>query len=83
MTDDAEMAELNREWRGGNGATNVLSFPGDHGGPGSFLLGDVVLAFETIVAEATEANISTGGSSNPSSGAWRASFIGLRPPDRR
>ena len=58
MTDDAEMAELNREWRGGNGATNVLSFPGDLGGPGSFLLGDVVLAFETIVAEATEADIS-------------------------
>lgn len=58
MTDDAEMAELNRAWRGGHGATNVLSFPGDLGGPGRFLLGDVVLALETIVAEATEANIS-------------------------
>ncbi len=58
MTDDAEMAELNREWRGGHGATNVLSFPGDLDGPGSFLLGDVALALETIVTEATEAEIS-------------------------
>ena len=58
MTNDAEMAELNREWRGGRGATNVLSFPGDLDGPGSFLLGDVALALETIVTEAKEAEIS-------------------------
>ena len=58
MTDDADDGGLNREWRGGNGATNVLSFPGDHGGPGRFLLGDVVLAFETIVTEAAIADIS-------------------------
>ena len=57
ITNDAEMAELNWEWRGAQGATNVLSFPGDLDGPGSFLLGDVVLALETIVTEATEADI--------------------------
>ena len=58
MTDDVTMAALNREWRGELGATNVLSFPGDLEGPGRFLLGDVVLALETIVTEAEIAEIS-------------------------
>ena len=58
MTDDVTMAELNREWRGGQGATNVLSFPGDLDGPGTLLIGDVALALETIVAEASDADIS-------------------------
>ena len=54
FTDDAHMRALNRRYRGKDSATNVLSFPAApidprHPGP---LLGDVVLAFETVAAEA-------------------------------
>jgi probable rRNA maturation factor len=54
LTDDAAMRSLNRAWRGVDAATNVLSFPntpiGRGGGP-SFI-GDIVLAYETVAAEA-------------------------------
>ncbi|HEX7970330.1 MAG TPA: rRNA maturation RNase YbeY, partial [Stellaceae bacterium] len=46
---------LNRQWRGKDVPTNVLSFPalGATPPPGApRLLGDVVLAFETVAAEA-------------------------------
>jgi len=58
LTDDAEMQALNRQWRGKDAPTNVLSFPaGDAPGePGS--LGDVVIAFETAAKEAEDENIS-------------------------
>jgi len=61
LTDDAEQRRLNRTWRGEDVPTNVLAFPGsDFGGalpPGApLLLGDVVLAFETVAREATEQN---------------------------
>lgn len=55
FSDDERMAELNRRWRGKEGPTNVLSFPamalapGDLPGP---MLGDIVLARETLAAEA-------------------------------
>ena len=54
LTDDTEMTELNRDWRGKDAPTNVLSFPaGDvPGEPGP--LGDVVIAFETTEREAGE-----------------------------
>jgi probable rRNA maturation factor len=62
LADDAEIADLNQKFRDREGATNVLSFPAlpDAGGmlyPAEpdgppILLGDVVLAFETISAEA-------------------------------
>jgi probable rRNA maturation factor len=57
LTDDAAMRALNRNWRGVDAPTNVLSFatktppekldeqPGRH-------LGDIVLAYETIRREA-------------------------------
>ena len=50
LTDDSAIRALNRNWRGVDAATNVLSFPtknaaGKH-------LGDIVLAFETIAREA-------------------------------
>jgi probable rRNA maturation factor len=56
LTDDAEQRRLNRDYRGKDAPTNVLSFPiGDAPpGGGPVLLGDVVLAFETVVREATE-----------------------------
>jgi probable rRNA maturation factor len=65
LTDDAEVRDLNRVYRGKDTPTNVLSFPGDDALPGKamtgawaegepFLLGDVVVALETTVAEAAE-----------------------------
>jgi probable rRNA maturation factor len=59
LTDDAEQRQLNRTYRGKDRPTNVLSFamadpaaPGPAGSP--VLLGDVVLAFETVAREAGE-----------------------------
>lgn len=55
FTDDASMRKLNAEWRGQDKPTNVLSFPafdlspGDPPGP---MLGDIVLARETVAREA-------------------------------
>lgn len=52
VSDDA-IRTLNRDYRGRDKATNVLSFPcGEPAGPGlPRLLGDVVLAFETVSRE--------------------------------
>lgn len=59
LTDDGEVREFNRRYRGQDKPTNVLSFPGVDVGsvlePGQpLLLGDVIVAYETTVAEATE-----------------------------
>jgi probable rRNA maturation factor len=48
FTDDAHIQRLNAAWRGKDKPTNVLSFP-QGAGP---LLGDVVLASETVAREA-------------------------------
>ena len=53
LVNDADIQILNREYRHKDKPTNVLSFPQD--GP---LLGDIVLALETITREATEKSIS-------------------------
>ena len=54
FTGDAAMAELNRRWRGKEGATNVLSFPGAGGAHADLpaALGDIVLAAGVVGAEA-------------------------------
>ena len=58
LADDAEQRHLNRIYRGKDTPTNVLAFP--QGAPGSprsdqpVLLGDVVLAFETVRREAAD-----------------------------
>jgi probable rRNA maturation factor len=57
LTDDNEMKELNRAWRGEDAPTNVLSFPAGEEAREPGVLGDVVLAHETILKEAREANI--------------------------
>lgn len=65
LADDALLHHLNRHYRGVDRPTNVLSFPGGAGaGPAPSaskgggagvpaMLGDVVLAVETVAAEAT------------------------------
>ena len=52
---DAEIQTLNRDYRGKDTPTNVLSFPDNGPAP---LLGDIVLAFETIQREAAEKSVS-------------------------
>jgi len=56
LTDDASIRVLNRDWRKLDKPTNVLSFPGSTpkiaGIPA--LLGDVVVAYETLAREADE-----------------------------
>ena len=55
LTDDESMRAINGRWRGIDKPTNVLSFPafplavGDRPGP---MLGDIVMARETVVREA-------------------------------
>jgi probable rRNA maturation factor len=59
LTDDAEQRVLNRDWRGIEKSTNVLSFPQIAPfGAVQGLLGDIVLARETVAREAGEMGIS-------------------------
>ncbi len=62
LADDGLVETLNRDYRGRDGATNVLSFSGlDEGGLGAgapVLLGDIVVAYETAVAEAGAEGVS-------------------------
>jgi len=65
LANDAAVHALNREWRGKDAPTNVLAFPActpqeiaaDAQSGMPLLLGDVVLALETCVAEADAAGI--------------------------
>ena len=53
LVDDAEQQALNKEWRGIDKPTNVLSFPQiEPFGPVAGILGDIVLARETLEREA-------------------------------
>jgi probable rRNA maturation factor len=56
LSDDSNVRALNARWRGIDRPTNVLSFPAvDAGAIGtSPLLGDIVVAFETVTGEALE-----------------------------
>ncbi len=66
LTDDAEVHQLNRDFRGKDKPTNVLSFPQvqedlleglANSDNGEILLGDIVLARETCTREAEEKGI--------------------------
>lgn len=66
FADDGEVHELNREWRGKDKPTNVLSFPMlerddllalSPAGPPE-MLGDIALALETCTREAAEKGLS-------------------------
>jgi probable rRNA maturation factor len=57
FTDDAAIREINAEWRGQDKPTNVLSFPAYPLAPGAMpgpMLGDIVIARETVEREATD-----------------------------
>jgi probable rRNA maturation factor len=54
LTDDSAIRLLNREWRGIDKATNVLSFPTEDTSGKPPLIGDIVLAHETIGREARD-----------------------------
>jgi probable rRNA maturation factor len=56
LADDAEARALNERWRGVDKPTNVLSFPAAARDKiaGAPLLGDIVVAFETVEREADE-----------------------------
>lgn len=69
LTDDAEIKNLNRDWRDRDAATNVLAFGLSDspdlpaGAPalptgenGAVMLGDVVVAYETCAGEAVDQN---------------------------
>jgi probable rRNA maturation factor len=53
LTDDPTIRVLNRDWRGIDKPTNVLSFPAQAAKPGITrpLLGDIVIAYETLARE--------------------------------
>ena len=53
LSDDAQVRVLNRDYRGKDKATNVLSFP-----QSGMLLGDIVLARETVAREALAKGVS-------------------------
>jgi probable rRNA maturation factor len=56
LADDAHVRALNLRWRAIDKATNVLSFPAAESGKiaSAPMLGDIVLAFETVEREASE-----------------------------
>ena len=55
FTDDQHVHELNRQYRQQDKPTNVLSFAAQEGGgPATLMLGDIVLARQTIEREAVE-----------------------------
>ena len=57
LTDDEHMRVLNRDWRKMDKPTNVLSFPApEEAKAAQGLLGDIVLAYETVLREAEEEN---------------------------
>ena len=59
LTEDDEQQTLNRDWRGIDKSTNVLSFPQiEPFGPVSGLLGDIILARETLEREAEVEGVS-------------------------
>jgi probable rRNA maturation factor len=57
LTDDSAIRTLNRQWRGKDAATNVLSFPAtEPQGGAPALLGDIMIAYETAAREASAEN---------------------------
>jgi len=51
LTNDVAIKQLNRDWRGIDKPTNVLSFPAPKTSGGAKFLGDIVIAYETLDRE--------------------------------
>jgi probable rRNA maturation factor len=58
LTDDSAIARLNRDWRGIDKPTNVLSFPASDSKAGgrTRLLGDIIIAYQTLERECEDEN---------------------------
>jgi probable rRNA maturation factor len=67
LSDDSAIRTLNRDWRGKNAPTNVLSFPAaapkkapkgprSKALPASPYIGDIVIAYQTVAREAVAEN---------------------------
>jgi probable rRNA maturation factor len=54
FSDDTEVQDLNKTFRNRDKPTNVLSFPSEEKGE----LGDIILAYETVMGEADKSGIS-------------------------
>ena len=57
LVDDARMRELNRDWRGKDATTDVLSFSqleGEAMASAAVMLGDVVVSVDTLQRQATD-----------------------------
>lgn len=52
LTDDSAIRTLNRTWRGKDEPTNVLAFPAPPKASPHRLIGDIVIAYETLAREA-------------------------------
>lgn len=52
LTDDAEVQQLNHQYRKKNKPTNVLSFPNGSVEGGVIQLGDIAMAYDTLAREA-------------------------------
>jgi len=55
LTDDSAIQTLNRDWRGKNASTNVLSFPAAAPGKSRSAppyIGDIIIAYQTVAREA-------------------------------
>ena len=55
LSDDSAIRALNRDWRGKDAPTNVLSFPAaavGKAGAASPYIGDIVIAYRTVAREA-------------------------------
>jgi probable rRNA maturation factor len=67
LTSDAAVRLLNRDWRGKDAATNVLSFPQDgdavlaeDDGGAPLHLGDIIIARETVLRESCDGGLEPG-----------------------
>jgi probable rRNA maturation factor len=56
LTDDSAIRKINLQWRGQDKPTNVLSFPASGASQDIAHLGDIVIAYETLVREAAAEN---------------------------
>ena len=59
MTDDETIRSLNRQWRGIDKPTNVLSFPAAHtpAAIATKFFGDIIIGYETLKRECADENM--------------------------